>query len=273
MNEVEIISTLLLDDRPSPRVMIDVGAHHGGACRAFVEREWTVYAFEPDPENRGQLVEYFETNSNVFIDHRAVTNSASGEQPWFKSDESTGISGLSAFRDSHTQSTTVDTVDLASFCLQREISDIDFLKIDTEGHDLMVLRGFDWSDESQRPRVILCEFEDGKSLSLGYRWGEMAEFLAAKGYRVIVSEWKPIVRYGIEHQWRCFHRYPCSLVDEGGWGNLIAIRDEEDLPFLVRACERAESLYHARGGDREPAIYRKGLQWLRCVARKFRRPH
>jgi hypothetical protein len=43
---------------------------------------------------------------------------------------------------------------------------VDFLKIDTESHDLFVHQGYPW--ECGKPAVIECEFEDAKTVPLGY---------------------------------------------------------------------------------------------------------
>jgi hypothetical protein len=92
---------------------------------------------------------------------------------------------------------------------------VDFLKIDTEGHDLFVLQGFPW--ERNRPQVIECEFEDLKSKPLGYTTKDMADFLVGKGYTVYVSEWHPILKYGQRHDWHRLQKYPCDLACYEAW--------------------------------------------------------
>jgi FkbM family methyltransferase len=51
------------------------------------------------------------------------------------------------------------------------------LSVDTEGHDIYVLRGIDW--KSFRPEVIICEGNDEASKAI------IVSFLAEKGYRAI----------------------------------------------------------------------------------------
>ena len=57
---------------------------------------------------------------------------------------------------------------------------------------------------------------DSKTVPLGYKFDDLARFLADKGYAVFVSEWHPIVRYGIRHDWNRLTRYPCKLADPAG---------------------------------------------------------
>ncbi|MFN0253195.1 MAG: FkbM family methyltransferase [Kofleriaceae bacterium] len=216
-------------------VLVDVGAHHGGSLAPFADAGWRVLAFEPDATNRATLVTRFGRCNNVTIDPRGVSDKPAHDVAFFRSELSTGISGLSAFHESHAQSGTIDVTTLADASTQYDIARIDLLKIDTEGFDLFVLRGVPW--DRLHPRAILCEFEDSKTTPLGYTFHELARFLVDRGYRVMVSEWKPIERYGATHTWRRFVSYPCELSDVKAWGNLIAV--EAALhDNLVAACSR-----------------------------------
>ena len=221
------------------KMMIDVGAHHGWALAPFLAKGWTIYAFEPDEKNRTQVLERLANHKNkvlVTLDTRCVSNKSRKGVPFYRSEQSTGISGLSAFHESHAEAQRVDTVTLAEFLADKPLSTVDFLKIDTEGHDLFVLQGFPW--ERAKPAVIECEFEDTKTVPLGYTFHDLARFLVDKGYSVYVSEWHPIIRYGIRHDWNRLVRYPCELADNKGWGNLLAFRDGIDETGLVAAVRK-----------------------------------
>ena len=221
------------------RTMIDVGAHQGSALQPFLNLGWKVFAFEPDNKNRQKLLENLKKYRNaelVKLDSRAVSNESRSGATFFRSDESTGISGLSAFHSSHKSEQTVDTVTLKEALSEETIASIDFLKIDTEGYDLFVLKGFPW--DRFRPAVIECEFEDSKTVPLGYSFHDLAKFLVERQYHVYVSEWHPVVRYGIRHDWKCLMRYPCELSDPKAWGNLLAFREPIDETVLVAAAKK-----------------------------------
>lgn len=217
-------------------LMVDVGAHFGGALSSFVRCGWHVFAFEPDSENRNKLEKSFGGMHNVVIDGRAVSDRAQEKATLYKSKESTGISGLSAFHSSHKPGEEVNVITLGYFFDEQGISnkDVDFLKIDTEGLDLRVLEGIPWQRIS--PRMILCEFEDSKTVSLGYSFHDLANFLIKHGYRLIVSEWHPIERYGVPHDWRRFATYPCELYDPRAWGNIIATNEDKLYASLLQIC-------------------------------------
>ena len=229
IDEITLVFGLFSEEGPS-RVMIDVGAHWGGSLIRFARAGWSVHAFEPDLDQRKVLVQNTVDLPQVRVDPRAVSNEGGRDVPFFKSPVSTGISGLLAFHPSHYPAGTVTTVTLADYLADANITDVDFLKIDCEGYDLFVLQGFPW--DKIQPEAILCEFEDRKTVAAGYDFRTMADYLRDRDYRIIVSEWYPIVEYGRTHRWRRYALYPCELLDKNAWGNLIAVRSEENFKKL-----------------------------------------
>lgn len=205
----------------NPGVMVDVGAHYGGSLLPFLSMKWKILAFEPDPENR-KILKQNVGNSKITLHKCAVSDHEAMNVPFYASDESSGISTLKPFRKTHEKIATVNIKTLASIFAEETITAVDFLKIDTEGHDLFVLKGVPW--KKIKPKVILCEFEDSKTKQLGYSYHELGEFLIRQGYRVFLSEWSAIVEYGVNHKWIGWREFPCKLTDENGWGNFVAFR-------------------------------------------------
>jgi FkbM family methyltransferase len=193
-----------------------------------------VHAFEPDPANRTRLQASFRDFPNVTIVPKGVSDT-SGTVPLFSSDESTGISSLARFTDRHSFVATVETITLGEYMASAGVHSVDFMKIDVEGFELPVLRGYDWAI---KPSMIVLEFEDFKTVPLGYAWTDLADELVARGYEVLVSEWFPIEHYGRGHQWRRFARYPTELQDPAAWGNLIATASINDLAPVLRTAVR-----------------------------------
>lgn len=73
----------------------------------------------------------------------------------------------------------------------------------------------------------MCEFEDNKTKALGYTYSVMGQYLCDNSYHVLISEWKPIVKYGVAHTWINIGEFPkLKLNNEKGWGNFIAIRSD-----------------------------------------------
>ncbi len=248
LDETLVVSKLVADSGPG--LMIDVGAHHGSAFRPFHRAGWTVHAFEPDQNNRSYLEERYRGLERFHLDPRAVSDQDDQRLAFYTSEESTGVSGLSAFTDRHEKSGDVTTVTLASYLEHACIDEVDFLKVDTEGFDLLVLKGFPW--DRCKPRVVECEFEDAKTVPLGYRYEALATFLQDQGYRVYISEWHPIIRYGIKHQWHSFYEYPGTLHDPKGWGNMLAFREPPSAEALQRAIEHQLNRDQRKPAPRKP---------------------
>lgn len=236
VEETYLVYKLLKNRNGKKHIMIDVGAHHGDALMPFAENDWTIYAFEPDTKNLKTLKSQVAGLKNIIIDTRAVSDTTGKEVSFFTSDVSAGISSMAAFHESHQESNKVKTIRLTDFCKEQDIKKIDFLKIDTEGFDLFVLKGFDWENQVH-PEYIVTEFEDGKTMPLGYTFVEQCIFLEERGYRLLISEWHPIVEYGKRHKWKRFTTSKKSITDKKAWGNIIATK-AENYPQLLEMAKK-----------------------------------
>ncbi|MGK2956634.1 MAG: FkbM family methyltransferase, partial [Solirubrobacterales bacterium] len=223
VHETDVFAHLFAGAGPG-HVLLDIGAHFGSSLAPFAEAGWTVVGCEPDPSNRARLEERFGEDENVSIDPRAVSYEVARGVPLFTSEESTGISSLRGFRDTHHEAGAVDVTTVAELVTQYGLERIDFLKVDVEGFDWHVLKGVPW--DTIQPEAIICEFEDSKTIPLGYRYQDMADYLLEKGYFVYVSEWHPIVRYGMSHEWKQLMRYPSSVSNPNAWGNILGFKQD-----------------------------------------------
>lgn len=211
-------------------VMFDVGAAHGHTSTIFLKNGWKSYMFEPNPE-RYQYIEKFN-NINGKLIKRAIDYIDDKELNFFLSKESAGISSLTNFHKTHELANfQVKTKRLDTFIDEESITKIDYLKIDTEGHDLIVLKTFPF--DKIKPNYILCEFEDLKTIKLNYKWFDMAEYIKELGYKIIISEWFPILKYGGNHKFNTFKIYPDDLYSENAWGNLMCFKEEEDFNNFI----------------------------------------
>ena len=231
-DEIDVVWRLLARETG---VMVDVGAHHGSAHEAFLASGWKVIALEPDPNNRQHLSDH----PSLIVDARAVSQTDGERLSLFTSEVSSGISSLAAFHETHVATVEVETVRLDTLLQSLAVDHVNFLKVDTEGFDLPVLRTFGWGGD--RPDVVVCEFEDRKTVPLGYTFRDLGDFLLGQGYAVLMSEWHPIVEYGRTHTWRRVVEYPSLLMDDAGWGNFIAVK-----PGLAPAARRGAAAARRR---------------------------
>lgn len=240
LNENLLIFHYLTRDNDRPgRTMVDVGAHFGGSMMRFLRSGWDVWAFEPDPNNRTRLFERLRDEQAMprRIDHRAVSNTSGIELEFYRSPVSAGISSLSKFHPTHEVALKVKTVSLTDFVRDFGVNDVDYLKIDVEGHDLFVLEGFPF--DRLRPQAVLCEYEDHKTVPLGHTSKTLADFLANKGYHVYFSQWHPIIEYGTSHDWSLLRSYDGVAAPEESWGNLVAFADKPSPKLMESLVEKS----------------------------------
>jgi FkbM family methyltransferase len=170
------------------RVIFDVGANRGDTAIAF-RRNYpsaTIYCFEPNPDLSKIL---FGLGTGVEV-HTIAMSSKAGKAGF---DRSKGTSDLfSLTGDVSAEIVKLDTVD--NFCLTKSISHIDFLKIDTEGHDLEVLRGAIRMLSDARIDVVQAEVSMNPENKLHIGFLEVQNFLQQFGYRIFgiyeqINEW------------------------------------------------------------------------------------
>ncbi|MEM1166457.1 MAG: FkbM family methyltransferase [Planctomycetota bacterium] len=233
LDEWALVSAVALGGEPG--VVVDVGAFYGGQLRGFARSGWRVIAIEPDPAKHAKLDTLAASHPGVTVHKCAIGEAPSDDAVLFSSEESAGISSLSAFRATHTECARVPVRRLDALIDTATAQQTRVLKVDAEGHDLFVLRSWDWA--AGTPDLVVAEFEDRKSVPLGYSAADLGGFLLERGLRVFRSEWAPIERYGVRHRWRRITRYTGGedLVDDDAWGNYIGARDDATIDAVVES--------------------------------------
>lgn len=130
---------------------VDVGANHpenDSVTKNFYDLGWTGINVEPIPSLYQSLVEQRPRDVNI----QAVVSSAPGRMTFHRHLQNPDLSTLDDFlaavyreRGDTLEEVEVDVVTLTEICAQHLQSEvIDFMKIDTEGHELQVLAGHDF---------------------------------------------------------------------------------------------------------------------------------
>lgn len=206
------------------KVLVDVGAHIGSFSAMFLRRGWWAICLEPEKQN------YAVLESNLSGSPRAsCLQLAAGEKkaslPFYVSDKHFGIHSLAAWHNTHEYAYEVEVIPL------KEIvpDNVTLLKIDVEGAELLVLKGFDF--EAQQPEMVFLEFEDKRTREhFGYDHHDLVNYLKPYGYKVKVSEWTDgefgtKTRNGTRQHIGIFD-YP--LDHEPVWGNLIFTKESNE---------------------------------------------
>jgi len=133
----------VLKTSPGPQVLLDVGANKGNWTAqalgfAQASKEVHVHAFEPSPATRSMLTARFVGSVAVTVQPYALSATV-GEATFYSKEDGAGTNSLSSMSGLKEDIVKLITVD--DFIQQFGIKSVSMVKIDTEGFDLLVLKG------------------------------------------------------------------------------------------------------------------------------------
>jgi FkbM family methyltransferase len=142
-------------------VVVDIGANIGlFTVYAASRTQNAVYAFEPSPGNFETLMQNIRASGliNIIPFQNAVSNE-SGIELFCDSENSTGCQLTSVFSRDDKNNIEVHSITLQDIMDSNNIEKIDFLKMDCEGSEGLILESTS-KDYFQRIRKIAMEFHD-----------------------------------------------------------------------------------------------------------------
>jgi FkbM family methyltransferase len=165
--------------------IFDVGAHVGHTAATFcsVYPSARVYCFEPSPDTFKTLVQNCGSK-NVTAVNMAVGSYVKTEQMYAVKDSllNSLVSQLNSPRPDSSQ-VTVRVTTLDQFCEEHDVRHIDFLKTDTEGYELEVLKGATRLLTEKRIDAIYVECAIARC-ARHMSATDLLEFLKAYGFRL-----------------------------------------------------------------------------------------
>lgn len=172
-------------------MIFDVGANVGQSALEFAKSfpEAEIYSFEPFEANFNQLVH--NTRDTVAIrSHRLALTDRNGSMDVLidnvANSEWNSITEKRQVEMKNSSDVSKESVLLSrgdSFCDVQGISGIDILKIDTEGHDLEVIRGFEGMFEKGKILSVIVEVGFLQDQTHG-NFQKINNYLTAKGMQV-----------------------------------------------------------------------------------------
>tara|TARA_Y100001968_G_C19375449_1_gene727371 strand:+ start:315 stop:1193 length:879 start_codon:yes stop_codon:yes gene_type:complete len=225
---------------------LDVGFHCGSSTRTVLkDSNLSIIAFEPNLKMIKNAPRKILASSRLKLFTKAISDKT-GISDLFISDESTGISSLIKNERLHNQKIRIETDKLENILKVNNINPLKcrYAKIDVEGLELTILKQV-LDIPELRPEIIISEFQDAKSGFNDLR--NQIEICHKSGYSIILSVWKPIMRYGIPHEWERLipinKDIDCTQLTNSlysSWGNIIAVKDKrmENLLNFIAHPER-----------------------------------
>ena len=181
---------------PADAVVLDIGANTGGIALRFAQRVpyGLVYAFEPTAYAYQKLLTNLSLNAELaarikpiqaFVSDQASSNCSIAAYSSWKIDGS-AVAAHPLHGGVMQTAESIDVVTIDDFCREKEITRLDLIKIDTDGHELQVLRGARQVLGQYLPHII---FEAGLYLieERGDSFEQYVDYLSAFGYALINS--------------------------------------------------------------------------------------
>ncbi len=158
---------------PKP-TFVDVGANLGTystmLCKAFPTA--TIYAFEPNPFAYNRLEKLFNNERSIKLFNKALGNNEGQNNLYIEKDNT--LSQLASLnknvyielhKNTNIKAVSVNTTTIDIFMKTNHVDAIDFIKIDTEGNELEVLKGAKYALTNGKIKIIQFEFNEMNIIS------------------------------------------------------------------------------------------------------------
>jgi FkbM family methyltransferase len=197
-------------------VVVDVGAHQGTYSKLVLEiaPKATVHAFEPHPVT---FLALKKINMPHFVAHQLAMGERQDTLALFDYDSERGSEHASVYRDvfniihkkpTRTHRVVCETLDRIIGALG--IDYIDLLKIDTEGHELSVLKGAKTLIAAGKIGVIQFEFNEMNVISRTFFKDFFDLLTSYKFYRLLPDGALPLLDYNpVFHEIFAFQNIVC----------------------------------------------------------------
>lgn len=134
-----------------PATLFDVGGNIGSYSEMLVDRctknrlDYTIHIFEPTRSCYSVLLDKFSHDPHTILNNVGASENMSTAEIYYDAEKSGFASlyqrDLSSVNVSMTNSETITLIRLDEYLTKKNITKIDLLKIDIEGHELSALRG------------------------------------------------------------------------------------------------------------------------------------
>lgn len=183
--EAQLLDTLAKHYDKGHFVFFDVGAHVGTYTDLVVERfeDYEGHLFDLSQTTLDFCIQRHGDNTNLHINNAALSDEVGDVEYRFypKIQMQNGISGVGPYTGFDFELRTAPCLTGDVYCTDHHIKHIDLLKIDVEGYDLHVIKGFDEIISHANVDVIQFEYNI-KSGETHCMLKDFYDFLEPRGY-------------------------------------------------------------------------------------------
>ena len=200
-NDFDAIINFLLKDKRK-HIFFDVGANEGQSIKRFkkIISQSNIHAFEPTPELYKKLVQNFNTDKNIKINNLGITdiksklnfhsykyNTINSFVPLDKNSKfsKARILASKSNEKEFENIVKIDTTNIDSYCEENNISEIDFIKIDTQGSESKILLGMEKMLSKEKVSIIELELILGFGYEKTFSFYDYEKILNKKNYKLI----------------------------------------------------------------------------------------
>ncbi|NET31565.1 MAG: FkbM family methyltransferase [Cyanothece sp. SIO1E1] len=174
--------------------VFDIGANIGvwSVLMTKLNQDAVIHSFEPNLNIFSLLKRNIKENRcpKVVLNNVAVSNSE--DELEFQVPKNASIFGRVSpngdarddeGRFDNSTTFTIPSMSLSHYCRKHAIDQIDFLKIDIEGHELAAFQGFEEMLRYQRIKAIYMETIEANFIRMGVSYRALLEFIDSCGYQ------------------------------------------------------------------------------------------
>jgi FkbM family methyltransferase len=183
----------LFKNEGGKKVVFDIGANIGEYSQMIKDKSRSLsfdielHLFEPTRGCFQIISQKFKDEKNIFLNNFGASNE-DGEATIFYDKEQSGLASLyqrnlDAYNLELNQSETINLKRLDNYIEEQNITHIDFIKIDIEGHELKAFEGFGEYLDGEFIDYIQFEY-GGANLDSHTSLMELYEFLENRGFRI-----------------------------------------------------------------------------------------
>lgn len=168
--------------------VLDIGSNFGfySLISAKENPVAKIYSFEPSPMMFKRIGENILLNqyTNINPVQKGVSDKSGQFEFFVSEDNNTGMSSLVKRSNSKGESLIIDVVTIDAFIAERQIADVNLVKIDVEGNEFNVLLGMKGVLKKDKPTIFVELYNDTLS-KFGHTVTQVYEYLWSLNYQCV----------------------------------------------------------------------------------------